>query len=324
MSLFPDTFQDILNNSEFFTMWQHSDIIHENIYNQVVFLGNTKVNSSMEGDTSQFTSPNNLLNDIHTQIFILQDDLDNNPSFPSSFTPIHSNKLFNFSTINSTDDLFKGVLTVDDYIILVNSNLTHNHNVYVFNVNKFNNVEYICFVKIGQLINPKPYSLDEINYFENLHSLSLGSFTKEYLTTHPKILKFNQSLFYINLLQDNKYISKPYYFNELTDINNNRNIVALNRLLLRKNTQSEEELKNNIQSIIDCENNFIDNLENGFLLIGFIQNNNIKEYLYLLVNNPNSTSNFDGSLWTIKIYDNENPLLKGLIKNIHLSKISSL
>jgi hypothetical protein len=337
---FPESFQNILSNSEYFTMWQHSDILTPHCYNQIVFLGDTKVNSDMEGDSNQFSDKNDYLDDYHTQLFILKEDYYKNQELEETsekigdkIVPVHSKKEYSYKIIDSTDDLFKGILSVGDYLILVNSSKTENHNVYVFNVNKYKNVEYLCFVKIGELINPGPYLPDEISEFERKYGFELGSKTRQYLLTHSKIYKYElngvSQLFYINLYLEDEKISKKYHFGDNTRVSNQRNLLMMNRLLKNRD-KTKEQIDAEYIELSKLDDDLIRNIDNGLLLLGRINSTgNKKEYLYLIVNRElgdgeETYGDLDGSLFVLTIERAGHPDLYQMQTKINLEKIGDL
>jgi len=173
--------------------------------------------------------------------------------------------------------------------------------------NDLSDIEFYGFIKIGYLVNPRGYNNDEIINFENKVGFNLRSDIKHYLTT-TSLLKYDNKLFHINLRDiatDNKVINKFGYSGEKT-ISNIKYINKFNNSV----TDEEKEL------VCKEEDDYLSNLENGFLYIGSIKKLpiliNDKLYIkseknvYLLLNYDDVLSaNYDFSLWVYS-YDNQN------------------
>ena len=312
MHQFTEEFNDIINNSKYFMMNQLSDIVDENKFQHISFVGKTLVSEVLEQDMTLTMQQNMVVNDNYQQFFITEKIYDE-----------HNDVLNNnvFKKIESYDDLFSGFLRVENYYVLVNS-LNHTFNVYVLidnnNSDKLNlndeklDIEFYGFIKIGYLINPRPYTINELDTFETIVEFKLSENLKNYLL-NTSIVKYDNKLFHVDLKNlsndelNNVKQKYGYYGDKLIS-----NIKFLNKY---KNEDKEEVIK----IINNLEDEHMSKLKHGFLKIGLMKRVQIvlsddekydKNYVevYLLLNYDGLDErniNYDNTLWTYT-YDNKN------------------
>lgn len=313
MEQFNTEFNDIINNSKYFMMNQLSDIIDENKFHHVSFIGKTLISDIMNQDMTLAIRQNIVVNNNYRQFFITQKIYD---EYKNVF-----NKDNSLTILNSYDDLFSGFIRVENYYILVNS-LNKRLNVYILIDNNnseqplFNDenleIEFYGFVKIGYLINQRAYNLEEITDFENKINFQLSDNMKNYLL-NSSIVKFENKLFHIDL----KNLSN----NELHDVSQK---YGYNGEKIVSNIKFLNKYRNGINEMTQ-EDEYMSKLKHGFLKIGLLKSNKIllsddekydKNYveIYLLINYETCLNvNYDCTLWTFT-YDNKN--FDDLLNNI--------
>jgi hypothetical protein len=198
------------------------------------------------------------------------------------------------------------MIKCNNFYILVNTeNENIQYNIYAMAKEKSvhtSGMEYCCFVFIGKLINPAPYTKDEIELFEKINTLSLSSKMKEYLLIHPKIyyLHLTKKIYFINLFGNFGKVSVKFNKNE-----NNYNLEHFRPLL---NEMFEKQIiepnfdfpkDESYQKLIANLENETNNFYNGFIKIGTIvdethKNLNVKIEIYLLLN---SDEEKQGTVW---------------------------
>ena len=199
------------------TAAQFNNLIHLNqlndIKNQdfdhVCFIGNY---TNLFKNTHELLKiPNTVFRNLKNQVFLTKD------LKSDEFKPVHTPYSFPSKLVNSFDEVFSGMIKFEQYYILINTeNDEVVYNVYTINENhcKETDADYLFFVFIGKVINPSPYTMEEVDAFESKHSLNLSEKIKKYLTESVKVLTLKmdgaQKIFYIDLLGDNEYLSKPF------------------------------------------------------------------------------------------------------------------
>jgi hypothetical protein len=284
---FPEEFKKIISSSQYFLMNQDSSILEQNKYNHVSFLGKTKINDILEKKMPLLNLKNTILKDKHMELFFCKNDLEHNPE-------LFENKT-NYTLVENFSDLFNGLLRVEDYYILVNSDhkkfyvytlLDNNSDNFKRVNNKIVDLEFYGFAKLGYLIDPTGYSQENIINFENHYNFKFRESVKKHLL-NTSILVYENKLFYINLDIDSEVSKQVKNKSKLID-----------------------------QKIINSDNLSLD----GFLEIGIIDikhgvnsetNENYLEYkktVQLLVNHTDNQE-YEKSIWTYT-YENNSSILE--------------
>jgi hypothetical protein len=306
---FDDKFNDILSNSKCLVMNQTSDIIDDNKFSHVSFLGNITVDEILSQVTSMAQNVNRVVKDVHIQLFITKEIFEQNKE------KFNDNGQ-SYTIIDSYDEMFNGIVRVKNFYVLANSSNIHNkYNVYTLFDSKNQpdtniDFEFYGFVKLGYLINPRGYTNEEIELFE----LGVGYPLKEAIKDYVKkssIIKFDNKLFHINLdlktytFDQIEKLKKPFGYSGEKTISN------LKFVSKYKTTESTTVL----EQIEVAENEYMSKIEDGFLCIGLLKNQSLlvndklyvksEKKVYLLLNYETSNLNYDFSIW-VKSYDNKN------------------
>jgi len=288
---------------------QLNDIKNQD-FDHVCFIGNY---INLFKDTHDLLKiPNTVFRDLKNQIFITND------LKCEEFKPIHTPYSFPSKFVNSFDEVFSGFIKLEQYYILLNTEDNElKYNVYTINKNhcKTTNTDYLFFVFIGKIINPSPYTIEEVNEFESKYNLKLDEKIKNHLTNSIKILTLKventQKIFYVNLLGKNKYLSEPFNkeMKELYDLEHYRKpLLKLWQSTIIDENVDKVVLENSLNMIrnnVDTENKIF---LNGFMKIGTIENENYKSLtfktekhntnlvveVYMLLN---SSPENQGTLW---------------------------
>jgi len=299
---------------------QLNDIKNED-FDHICFIGNY---TNLFKDTYELLKiPNTVFRNFKNQVFLTKD------LKSDEFRPVHTAYSFPSKLVNSFDEVFSGMIKFEQYYILLNTeNNEVIYNVYTLNKNHctVTNADYLFFVFIGKIINPAPYTMEEVNAFESKHNLSLSERIKKYLTESFKVLTLKmdgaQKIFYINLLGDNEYLSKP--FNK--EIKESYDLEHYRKPLLKiwQSTILDEEidkinLENNLNTIrnnIKAENNVF---LNGFMKIGTIENENYKSLTFTMIKDNKEVFNTN---LVVEIYMllNTSPENQGTLWIYHLNE----
>jgi hypothetical protein len=182
------------------------------------------------------------------------------------------------------------MVRVENYYILLNSNLDKYY-VYTLIDNNFENklklngqevdIEFYGFINIGYLINPRGYTIDEINKYENENDIKFKDDFKKYIL-NTSIFKYETKLFHINL--KNEDIKNKFIYNGKKHIKDND--IKFDGLLYlgiyNKKTIVDEIDSNNISYIIK-------NMENIYILVNYDEctniNYNFSIWKYIYINN---------------------------------------
>ena len=287
-----DTFINILKSNEYFMMEQHSDILNENKFKHVSFLGTTKTYEILNNKElfEVLTKKNNYLNNEYIQVFII-DTLYNNNVIKLKHST--SNLLCKYTVISNFDDLFNGLLKLDNYFININT-----LDVFCIDLSKSDdNIEYICFIKIGKLINSSGY---------DFNTLTIDDKVKDKLSK-SSIIGYDNKLYFVDLTEFE-------YSNNNNNIKENKNnskyVDEIEELYLSRHDYIKEDFEKyeheyefyndeyyqKVNLIHENEQKEFGTMFDGLLLLGYHNNNK----LYLLLNN--------GSIWNYK-EDKQNDLL---------------
>ena len=283
-----ELFINILKSSEYFMMEQHSDIFNEDKFKHVSFLGNTKTYEILNNKDifEILTKKNDYINNEYIQVFI------NNVSYTNNVIKLkHNNLSYPYKIISNFDDLFNGLLKIDNYFININT-----LDVFCIDLNKTDDsVEYICFIKIGKLINSSGYDLNNLNIDEKVKNKLLKS----------SIIGYDNKLFFIDLT------NFEYSINSIKENKNNLKYVdEIEELYLSRHDYIKEDFEKyeheyefyndeyykKVNLIHENEQNEFGNIVDDLILLGYHNN----DKLYLLLNN--------GSIWNYK-EDKTNDLL---------------
>jgi hypothetical protein len=283
--------------SDFIHMVQLQDIIGQQ-FNQITFIGN--YSKILKEQQNNIYSINKSMKANVTSLFL------NKKTDYNKFRPNHSSIYFDYEVVDDFNHLFDGMIKCNDFYILIN---TENEDIKygVYSIAKEKSlhalgVEYCCFVFIGKIINPTPYTKNEIELFEKFNTLSLSSKLKEYLLNHPKIyyLNLTKKLYFINLFGSFPKLSIKFDKNE-----NNFNLEhfrpLLNEMFEKQIIEpdydfSKDESYGNLMKDLEQETN---NFYNGFIKIGTIvdethKNLNVRVEIFLLLNSDETTQ---GTIW---------------------------
>jgi hypothetical protein len=312
INIFDDKFNDILLNSKYLMMNQTSDIIDDNKFSHVAFLGNTSVEEILSKITPMAGIVNKVIKDVHIQSFISRSVFESNKGM------INNNENGNkYTIIENYDEMFNGFVRVNNYYILANSSNIHNkYNVYTLFDSQSDpdnniNYEFYGFAKLGYLINPRGYTNKEINLFELAVGFPLKEDIKEYVKKSP-IIKYDNKLFHINLdtktysdINQIENLKKPFGYKGEKIITN---LKFISKYKTAESITEYEQIKND-------EKSYMSKIENGFLCIGLLKKQSLlvndelylksEKKMYLLLNYETSNINYDFSIW-VKSYDNKN------------------
>lgn len=290
MEKISELFINILKSNEYFLMEQYSDIFNENKFKHVSFLGTTKTHEILNNKDffEVLTKKNNYINNDYIQVFINDSQYNNNVI---KLKHSSSNLLYPYKVIDNFDELFNGLLKIDNYFININT-----LDVFCIDLNKTDDsVEYICFIKIGKLINSSGYDLNNLNIDEKVKNKLLKS----------SIIGYDNKLFFIDLT------NFEYSINSIKENKNNLKYVdEIEELYLSRHDYIKEDFEKyeheyefyndeyykKVNLIHENEQNEFGNIVDDLILLGYHNN----DKLYLLLNN--------GSIWNYK-EDNNNDLL---------------
>jgi len=310
-------FQDILRSSQILMMNQVADIIEDNKFDHVSFLGKTQVSDVIENIYPLSGETNTVIQDKYSQLFITRKIFDEN------------NDIFlgkelggNYVVVEDYSEVFRGLVRCDQYFILANSSqVTNKYPVYALidsleqaniTVNSQDKkFEFYGFIRLGYLINPRGYTSEELDLFEKTIGFTLRPEIKSYVSK-TSILRHDNRLFHINLDLSTysssmrlQLESKFGFLGEKT-ISNNK--------FLSRYRSSSPGLEYN--QVLKEEDEFLRSLTNGFLYLGSLKkqillindNTHIKsdKRVYLLLNYDDCGNvNYNFSIWTY-LYDNKN------------------
>lgn len=320
LQYFNARFQDILKSSQILMMNQIGDIIEDNKFDHVSFLGKTPVSDIIENIYPMAGQMNNAIEDKYTQLFVTRKIFDENYDI---FTGKESGG--NYVIVDDYSQVFAGLVRCDNFFILANSSkITNKFPVYaLINSQEHGNLtvnfqekkfEFYGLVRLGYLINPRGYTLEEIDEFEQIMGFKLRPDIKSYVSK-TSILKYESKLFHINLnpLTYNQELItrlrlKFAYPGEKTI----SNIKFLSRYKSANSTNSGIEYN----QVLADEMEYINSLTNGFLTLGSLKKQmlliNDQVYIksdkkvYLLLNYDDCQNvGYDFSIWTYS-YDNKN------------------
>lgn len=277
-----DTFINILKSNEYFMMEQHSDIFNENKFKHISFLGTTKTYEILNNKElfEVLTKKNEYINNDYIQVFI------NDTQYTNNVIKLkHTNLSHPYRVISNFDDLFNGLLKIDNYFININT-----LDVFCIDLNKSDdNIEYICFIKIGKLINSSGYNFD--------NKLSIDEKVKDKLSK-SSIIGYDNKLYFVDLtefeysnnLQEKENKTNFKYVDEIEELYLSRHDYIKDNFEKYEHEYEfyNDEYYQKVNLIHENEQKDFGNILDGLILLGYHNNNK----LYLLLNN--------GSIWNYK------------------------
>lgn len=314
---FNEKFQDILRSSTILMMNQLGDIIEDNKFNHVSFLGRTPVNDVIANIYPIAGQTNNVIHDKYSQLFITRKIFEENYEI---FVGKETGG--NYVIVNDYSEVFAGLVRCDDYFILANSSqITNKFPVYALinsqdqtnltiNSQK-KNFEFYGLVRLGYLINPRGYTDKELDNFEKTMGFVLRNDLKSYVSK-TSILKYDNKLFHVNL------DPSTYSQEQLTKLGlkfaypGEKTISNIKFLARYKSVSPGIEYN----KVIADESESLNSLENGFLFLGSLKRQMLlindqthlksDKKVYLLLNYDDCEKvSYDFSVWTYS-YDNKN------------------
>ena len=320
MSIINKEIKNILNNdykltkickNNFFLMRQLSDATKQNFTDEIVFVDTIMVNDIISENFELVSSKNNIIQDKYSQMFMTKKLYEKKENF------FKEQDMNNFTFVDSYDQIFNGFIRTPNFYILINSSVFNERypvfilinsieqNIKFKNSNK--NYEFYGFILIGYLIDPSPYTEKELINFESVNEISINSIIKKYLLTQP-IIKYKNKLFYVDLNDLNESVKIKYNLKS----KRNNNIKFIKNIMDAKTIEEKEVA-------IQENNNFISQMNNGFLYLGVIDNQKINHIidnqeieltkqctaLYLLLNYEEQEGiDFSFTLWEHTMINN--------------------
>ena len=290
----PTMLKESVAFSDFVHMVQLQDIL-ENKFNHVTFLGN--YSKILKDQPDSIFKMNKHLKEETCTVFL------NESIHIDKFRPNHTTNYYKYEVCNDFSELYNGMLKCNDFYILTNTeNENLKYNVYAVSeaTSVHTPVKYCCFVFIGKIINPAPYTKDEVEIFEKLNNLNLSSKMKDYLTTKPKVYfsKITNKLYFVNLFGKFTNLNKKFSrTDDNYDVEHFRpllNEVYETQLLDESYDATKDSNYQKIMDDLKCE---LDHFYDGFIKLGSILNDekqNALVELYLLLNVDEHN---EGTIW---------------------------
>lgn len=290
----PTLLKESVEFSDFIHMVQLQDIL-ENKYNHITFIGN--YSTILKNQNESIYKMNKHLTEDTCCLFL------NEKTQVDKFRPNHTKNYYKYQTCDDFSQLYNGMLKCNDFYILTNTdNENLKYNVYAVTeaTSVHSPVKYCCFVFIGKVINPAPYTRDQVEIFEKLNNLSLSVKVKEYLTAKPKVYysKITNKLYFINL-----FGNFPNLMNKFSRTEESYDVEHFRPLLneLYENQLLDEsydcEKDTNYQKIMDDLKSELNHFYDGFIKLGTIlhdeKENTLVDYYLLL----NSDEDNQGTIW---------------------------
>ncbi len=316
---FNEKFQDILKSSQVLMMNQVADIIEDNKFDHVSFLGRTPVSDVIANLFPIAGQTNTVIEDKYTQLFITKKIFDEN------YDLFAGQEGGNYVVVNDYSEVFAGMVRCDEYFILANSSIIQNKFPVYSLINsleqakltvnsKDTKFEFYGLVRLGYVINPRGYTDEELNYFES----EMGFKLKQDIRTYVKktsILKFESKLFHINLDASTYQPSRKTRLGMKFAYPGEKTITNI-KFLARYKAASETTNTLEYSKVLAEESEYMGNKENGFLYLGSLKRQLLlineqvhmksDKKIFLLLNYDECLSaNYDFSIWTYS-YDNKN------------------
>ena len=302
-------------NNPYFMMRQLSDAVDQNVFDHIVFVDSEPIENILSRENELIGYRNDCVEDKYTQMFISQEIYNNNTKVFKEYVEQGSYKI-----IPSYNDMFHGVVVTQNYFIMMNSSVFINRfpvfilidserqNIKIKKTKK--SIEFYGFILIGYLINPSPYTDEQISTFENEYKFLIPPRIKEMLLKQP-LIKYDNKLYYVDLFDANKSVITRY----TKRVKNMNNITQLKNIDSAETPEEKElAIEENIQ--------FVSELCDGFLYLGIVSkitvpHDNIialkqSNKLYLLLNFEEQYGvDYSFTLWErIVINNNVDKMLK--------------
>lgn len=319
LQYFNERFQDILKSSQVLMMNQVADIIEDNKFDHVSFLGRTPVSDVIANLFPIAGQTNSVIEDKYTQLFITR------KIFEENYEVFMGKEGGNYVIVEDYSDVFAGLVRCDEYFILANSSIIQNkfpvytllnsteHDSLTVN-SKDTKFEFYGLVRLGYLINPRGYTNEELDTFESEMGFKLKQDVRTYVSK-TSILKYENRLFHINLNADTYLPSRKTRL-QLKFAYSGEKTISNMKFLARYKTLTDSSNTSEYSKVLAEEAEHMSNLENGFLYLGSLKRQmlliNDQVYLksdkkvFLLLNYDDcSNANYNFSIWTYS-YDNKN------------------
>lgn len=290
----PTMLKESVAFSDLVHMVQLQDIL-ENKFNQITFIGN--YSKILKEQNENIYKMNTHIKEDTCSVFL-------NNSIPvDKFRPNHTTNYYKYQVCDDFSQLYNGMMKCNDFYILINTeneNLKYSVYAVAEATSIHTPVKYCCFVFIGKIINPTPYTKDEVEIFEKFNNLNLSNKLKDYLTTKPKVYfaPVTKKLYFINLFGNFPNLSKKFSkTSDNYDIEHFRPLLneVYENQLLEENYDINKD--NNYQKIMDDLKDELDHFYDGFIKLGTILNDEKEKStvdFYLLLN---SDEKDDGTIW---------------------------
>lgn len=319
LQYFNKKFQDILKSSQVLMMNQVADIIEDNKFDHVSFLGRTPVSDVIANLFPIAGQTNSVIEDKYTQLFITR------KIFEENYEVFMGKEGGNYVIVEDYSDVFAGLVRCDEYFILANSSIIQNkfpvytllnsteHDSLTVN-SKDTKFEFYGLVRLGYLINPRGYTNEELDTFESEMGFKLKQDVRTYVSK-TSILKYENRLFHINLNADTYLPSRKTRL-QLKFAYSGEKTISNMKFLARYKALTDSSNTSEYSKVLAEEAEHMSNLENGFLYLGSLKRQmlliNDQVYLksdkkvFLLLNYDDcSNANYNFSIWTYS-YDNKN------------------
>jgi len=276
-----------LCTQEHFVMRQHSDALLPNQFDHLTFVGREPILTALRREQPLLCFQNTLVKEIYSQMFMEKHIYEKNKKYMDK---LESKSMYTF--IDSYSEMFNGMISVDKYLVLANSSIfVDKYPVFILIDSeaqdmrigkKQKKIEFYGLICIGFLTDISPYSEDELIDFEARCNISIPPIMRTYLLKNSTV-QFDKKLFRFDLET----------IEDFTRIKYNKASKNLNnfKLLKQMSETTDEDEKN---TLLEENNKFIDEMNNGFLYLGLINLSSIphndinytkqKEELYALIN----------------------------------------
>jgi len=313
---FNEKFQDILKSSQILMMNQVADIIEDNKFDHVSFLGRSPVTDIISNIFPMAGQINTVIQDKYTQLFITKKIFDEN------YEVFMGKDGGNYVIVNDYSEVFAGMVRSDEYFILANSSIIQNKFPVYALINSLEQAnltvnsqdtkfEFYGLVRLGYLINPRGYTEEELNYFESEIGFKLKQDIRSYVKS-TSILKYESRLFHINL-DPSTYLPSRRTRLEMKFAYPGEKTISNIKFLSRYKAAKEPQ---EYAKVLADEAEHMGNMENGFLHLGSIKRQMLlindqvhlksDKKVFLLLNYEDClNANYDFSIWTYS-YDNKN------------------
>lgn len=295
--------------SKYFMMRQTSDIIAENIFDHVSFVGSEPIDTLLSKEYGLESEKNTVMVDSYVQLFVSEEVFnDNKETFGGERNGV------NYSVVEHYDEVFKGFIMCKDYFILLNGdNFDHRYGVYIL-IDNSSGDKFICnnsnrpitffgFINIGYLIDPLGYTEEQMLTFESNVGFTIPPLIRGRLEQTSLInYKSENKIFHVDLINYNESVKEKYIHpgKSITNSKYIKNIVS--------SDNSEESIQENLT--------FTKSMTNGFLYIGLLNKITVEmeveddivkrtDEIYLLMNYiERPTLDFSFTIWQYTVLNN--------------------